>query len=189
MRRRRDLPAGRPPPTPAHLSVNISARQLQRAEIVDEVRDALQSSGLQPGCLVLEVTESLMIDDIELAIERLGALRALGVRIAVDDFGTGYSSLNYIRQLPIDFLKIDKRFIDSVDANDKQGKLTAAIIGLARVLGLGCVAEGVERPAQHERLKELGCDYAQGFLLARPMTAAELRRLLGAASPQLADAA
>ena len=161
------------------VSVNISARQLQRVEIVEEVRDALRSSGLDPGCLVLEITESLMIDDVELAIERLGALRALGVRVAVDDFGTGYSSLNYIRRLPIDFLKIDKQFIDSVDADDKDGKLTAAIIGLARVLDLGCVAEGVERPAQHQRLKELGCDYAQGFLLARPMSADALRELLG----------
>ena len=87
---------------------------MQRAEIVDEVRNALHSSGLDPGCLMLEITESLMIADVELAIERLGALRELGVRIAVDDFGTGYSSLNYIRQLPIDVLKIDKRFIDSV---------------------------------------------------------------------------
>jgi diguanylate cyclase (GGDEF)-like protein len=167
------------------LSVNLSARQLQRVEIVEEVRDALRSSGLDPGCLVLEITESVMIDDVELAIERLSALRALGVRIAVDDFGTGYSSLNYIRRLPIDFLKIDKQFIDSVDADDMDGKLAAAIIGLARVLELGCVAEGVERPEQHARLKELGCDYAQGFLLARPMTRDALRVLLEAAAPAL----
>jgi EAL domain-containing protein (putative c-di-GMP-specific phosphodiesterase class I) len=166
--------------SPHTVSVNVSARQLHRVEIVEEVRDALRSSGLDPSCLVLEITESLLIDDIDLAIARLGALRELGVRIAVDDFGTGYSSLSYIRRLPIDFLKIDKAFIDSVDADDADGKLTVAIIGLARVLDLGCVAEGVERPAQYERLKELGCDYAQGFLLARPMTAAALRERLGA---------
>ena len=148
----------------------------------------MRSSGLDPGCLVLEITESLLIDDVELAIERLTALRELGVRVAVDDFGTGYSSLNYIRRLPIDFLKIDKQFIDSVDADNKDGKLTAAIIGLAGVLELRCVAEGVERPAQRERLKELGCDYAQGFLLARPMTADALRVLLGAAAPALVAA-
>jgi len=166
------------------VSVNISARQLQRVEIVDEVRDALRSSGLHPDRLVVEITESLLIDDIELAITRLEALRALGVRVAVDDFGKGYSSLNYISRLPIDFLKIDKQFIDSVDADDKQGKLTAAIVGLARVLGLGCVAEGVERRAQQERLKELGCDYAQGFLLARPMSLQALREILGAPVPE-----
>jgi diguanylate cyclase (GGDEF)-like protein/PAS domain S-box-containing protein len=161
------------------VSVNISARQLQRVEIVGEVRDALHSSGLDPSLLLLEITESVMIDDVDLAIERLDGLRELGVRVAVDDFGTGHSSLSYIRRLPIDILKIDKRFINSVDADDKDGKLTAAIIGLARLLDLVCVAEGVERPAQHERLKELGCDYAQGFLLARPMTAAALNDLLG----------
>jgi diguanylate cyclase (GGDEF)-like protein/PAS domain S-box-containing protein len=152
------------------LSVNISARQLQRVEIVDEVRSALRSSGLDPHCLMLEITESLMISDVALAIERLSALRELGVRVAIDDFGTGYSSLNYILQLPIDVLKIDKRFIDSVDGDDKESRLTAAIISLARALDLRCIAEGVERTAQHERLQELGCDYAQGFLLARPMT-------------------
>ena len=170
------------------VSVNISARQLHRVELVEEVRDALRSSGLDPGCLVLEITESLLIDDVELAIERLTALRELGVRLAVVDFGTGYSSLNYIRRLPIDILKIDKQFIDSVDADDKDGKLTAAIIGLARVLDLRCVAEGVETPGQHRRLKELRCDYAQGFLLARPMSSDALRALLGATLPSLVGA-
>jgi diguanylate cyclase (GGDEF)-like protein/PAS domain S-box-containing protein len=175
-----------PPARERFVSVNISALQLQRVEIVEEVRDALRSSGLRPGCLVLEITESVMIDDVELAIERLSALRELGVQLAVDDFGTGYSSLNYIRRLPIDILKIDKRFIDRVDARDKDGQLTAAIIGLARVLDLRCVAEGVERPAQYDRLKELMCDYAQGFLLARPMSPDALHALLAASVPELA---
>jgi EAL domain-containing protein (putative c-di-GMP-specific phosphodiesterase class I) len=126
-----------------------------------------------------------MIDDLDLAIERLVALRDLGIQVAVDDFGTGYSSLNYIRRLPIDILKIDKHFIDNVDGSDNESRLTAAIIGLARVLDLYCVAEGVERPEQHERLKELGCDYAQGFLLARPMSPDALRELLGVTVPEL----
>ena len=170
------------------VAVNISARQLQRMEIVEEVRGALRSSGLDPSRLLLEITESVMIDDVELAIERLSALRELGVRIAVDDFGTGQSSLSYIRRLPIDMLKIDKRFIDSVDAQDADGKLAAAIIGIARVLDLSCVAEGVERPPQRERLKELGCDLAQGFLLARPMTPSALSELLKTTSPELIEA-
>jgi diguanylate cyclase (GGDEF)-like protein/PAS domain S-box-containing protein len=169
------------------VSVNISAQQLQRAEIVDEVRSALRSSGLDPRCLMLEITESLMISDVELAIRRLTALRKLGVRVAIDDFGTGYSSLSYILQLPIDVIKIDKRFIDSVDGDDKESRLTAVIIGLARVLDLRCVAEGVERPAQHDRLKELGCDYAQGYLLARPMNTAALQELVSANVPTLAE--
>jgi diguanylate cyclase (GGDEF)-like protein/PAS domain S-box-containing protein len=162
------------------ISVNLSARQLQRIEIVDEVRDALAASGLDPTCLVLEITESMMIDDVELAIERLDALRNLGVLLAVDDFGTGYSSLNYIRRLPIDILKIDKSFIDGVDGADSQGNLTSAIVDIARVLKLQCVAEGVERAEQYERLKELGCDKAQGFLLARPMSAESIRERLQA---------
>jgi len=167
------------------MAVNISAQQLARVEIVDEVRTALNSSGLDPCCLMLEITESLLISDVELAIERLGALRELGVQVAIDDFGTGYSSLSYILQLPIDVLKIDKRFIDTVDGDEKERKLTAAIIGLARVLDLGCVAEGVERPAQQERLKELGCDHAQGYLLARPMTPDALHELLRANSTRM----
>jgi diguanylate cyclase (GGDEF)-like protein/PAS domain S-box-containing protein len=172
-------------PYPQHrvVSVNISARQLARVEIVDEVRSALRSSRLDPRCLMLEITETLMISDVELAIERLSALRELGVRIAIDDFGTGYSSLNYILRLPIDVLKIDKRFIDNVDGDDDESRLTAAIIGLARVLDLRCIAEGVERPTQNERLRELGCDYAQGFLLAGPMSSDALRELLRARLP------
>ena len=162
------------------LSVNISAQQLARPEIVDEVRSALSSSGLDPHCLMLEITESVLISDVQLAIKRLTALRKLGVRIALDDFGTGYSSLSYILQLPIDILKIDKRFIDGVDGDGTEGRLTAAIIGLARTLDLRCVAEGIERPAQQERLKELGCDYAQGVLLAGPMSSDALQHLLAA---------
>jgi diguanylate cyclase (GGDEF)-like protein/PAS domain S-box-containing protein len=168
------------------MSINVSAQQLARTELVGEVRGALRSSGLDPHCLMLEITESVLISDVELAIERLSALRKLGVRIALDDFGTGYSSLSYILQLPIDILKVDKRFIDSVDCDDRESRLTAAIIGLARTLDLRCVAEGIERPTQHERLKELGCDYAQGVLLAPPMSSDALHDLLTAtAVPRL----
>jgi diguanylate cyclase (GGDEF)-like protein/PAS domain S-box-containing protein len=167
-----------PDAAPRTMWVNISAQQLARVEIVDEVRDALRTSGLDPSCLMLEITESMLISDVELAIERLRALRALGIQVAIDDFGTGYSSLSYILELPIDVLKIDKKFIDSVDGGDRASRLAVAIIDLARVLDLGCVAEGVQRPAQHERLKELGCNYAQGFLLARPMSRDALRGLL-----------
>jgi diguanylate cyclase (GGDEF)-like protein/PAS domain S-box-containing protein len=167
------------------VSVNVSARQLQRPEIVEEVAQALAESGLEPARLLLEITESLMIDDVDLAIARLGALRGLGVLIAVDDFGTGYSSLSYIRRLPINVLKIDKSFIDDIDSDGEQGKLTATIVDLAGALALRCVAEGIERPAQLERLRELGCDYAQGFLLARPMDAAALLELLKTSRPEL----
>jgi EAL domain-containing protein (putative c-di-GMP-specific phosphodiesterase class I) len=106
---------------------------------------------------------------------------------SIDDFGTGYSSLNYILRLPIDALKVDKRFIDSVDGDDKESRLTAAMIGLTHVLDLRCIAEGVERPEQQQRLKELGCDYAQGFLLARPMSSDALRELLLATRPTMIE--
>ena len=170
-----------PAAAPCSISVNVSARQLSRPEVLDDVRSALTASCLKPHDLILEITESLLIDDITLAIERLTALRTLGVRIALDDFGTGYSSLSYIRKLPIDQLKIDKRFIDTVDRDARDGKLTAAIIEMARVLDLATVAEGIERPQQHDRLKRLGCTYAQGFLLARPMSIGKLRQLVSAA--------
>ncbi len=174
-----------PTQPPRMLSVNLSPRQLQRPEIVDEVQRALTTSGLEPDRLLLEITESLMIDHVELAIERLNALRDLGVLIAVDDFGTGYSSLSYIRRLPIHVLKIDKSFIDDIDSNDEQRKLTAAIIDLSLALSLRCVAEGIERTEQLERLKDLGCGYAQGFLLGRPLDAAALLEQLSPNPPQL----
>jgi diguanylate cyclase (GGDEF)-like protein/PAS domain S-box-containing protein len=164
------------------VAVNVSARQLQRPEIVAEVEVALSSSGLRPESLILEITESLMIDDIALTIERLTALRRLGLRIALDDFGTGYSSLNYIRRLPIDILKIDKRFIDNVDSGDDVD-LTATILDMARVLNLRTVAEGIERPEQRERLLRLGCDFGQGFLLAKPMSLDELHELVRSGGP------
>jgi diguanylate cyclase (GGDEF)-like protein/PAS domain S-box-containing protein len=173
---------------PRTVSVNVSAVQMQRVEIVDEVRDALRSSGLPPSRLVLEITESLMIDNVDLAIERLGALRRLGVRIALDDFGTGYSSLDYIRRLPISVLKIDKHFVDSVDGDDKDSEITAAIIELARLIDVDCVAEGVERPEQRERLQQLGCGYGQGFLMARPMSPAALQELFQRPVPTLIGA-
>jgi diguanylate cyclase (GGDEF)-like protein/PAS domain S-box-containing protein len=150
------------------MSVNLSARQLQSPEIVATVRDALRESGLNPSSLTLEVTESAMMRNIELSILRLQELRALNVRIAIDDFGAGYSSLGYIRQFPVDILKVDKTFIDRIDEGDEEMALAAAIIEMAKVLNLSPVAEGVERIEQFERLVELGCDFAQGYYFAKP---------------------
>ena len=164
------------------ISVNLSPGQLYRPELVEDVRAALAKSGLEASDLILEITESVLIDNITPAIERLTALRALGVRIALDDFGSGYSSLSYIRRLPIDQLKIDKRFIDTIDHDDRDSKLTATIIDMARVLNLDTVAEGIERPRQHQQLKQLGCTYAQGFLLARPMSIDQVLQLIDATS-------
>jgi diguanylate cyclase (GGDEF)-like protein/PAS domain S-box-containing protein len=172
------LQSAYPTDQPFHMAVNISARQLQRSEIVQEVAEVLHKTGLDPGTLVIEITESVMMADMELSIRRLSELKELGVRLAVDDFGTGYSSLNYIRRFPVDILKVDKSFIDGVAEAGEASALTAAVIELAAILKLTPVAEGIERSEQLDRLLELECDLGQGFLFARPLDADSLRGLL-----------
>jgi diguanylate cyclase (GGDEF)-like protein len=154
---------------PLHMSVNISARQLQRPEIVDDVAVTLMETGLDPSSLVLEITESVMMQDMDLSIQRLAELKELGIKLAVDDFGTGYSSLNYIRRFPVDILKVDKSFVDGVSEGGEESALTAAIIELAAILKLRPVAEGIERADQLEKLLALNCDLGQGFYFARPL--------------------
>ncbi|MDH5224789.1 MAG: EAL domain-containing protein [Actinomycetota bacterium] len=170
---------GRFPNDPAlHMAVNLSARQIARPELVDEVRDILIDTGLPPESLILEITESVMMQDMDLSIERLGALKQLGVQLAVDDFGTGYSSLNYIRRFPVDILKVDKSFVDGVSEGGEASALTAAVIELAGILNLTPVAEGIERADQLQRLLELHCDVGQGFFFAKPLPSDELAALL-----------
>jgi EAL domain-containing protein (putative c-di-GMP-specific phosphodiesterase class I) len=167
-----------PSAPPFHMAVNLSARQLARPEIVDEVRDILAETGLAAPALILEITESMVMQDMELAIERLNQLKEIGVLLAIDDFGTGYSSLNYVRRFPVDILKVDKSFIDEVAEGGESSALTAAVIELAGILNLKPVAEGIERPDQLQRLLELECDLGQGYLFARPLEPAALRALL-----------
>jgi diguanylate cyclase (GGDEF)-like protein len=157
---------------PLSMAVNVSARQLQRPEFIDEVRLALHDTGIVPASLTLELTESVMMQDMELSLLRLKALRAMGVKLAIDDFGTGYSSLNYIRQLPVDVLKIDRSFL--ADPNPEVADLTEAIVGLARIFKLEVVAEGIEHPAQLERLRVSNCDFGQGFHFAQPLHGEEI---------------
>jgi diguanylate cyclase (GGDEF)-like protein/PAS domain S-box-containing protein len=154
---------------PLHVAVNLSARQLQRPEIVSDVAHALVRSGLAPESLVLEITESIMMQDVDLSLQRLRELKELGVKLAVDDFGTGYSSLNYIQQFPVDILKVDKSFIDAFNTDERKSALTATIIKLAEDLELRPVAEGIERADQLEQLLRLRCDLGQGYYFARPM--------------------
>jgi EAL domain-containing protein (putative c-di-GMP-specific phosphodiesterase class I) len=160
------------------MAVNLSARQLQRPEIVPELAAALEETGFPPESLILEITESVMMADTPLSIERLSALKELGVKLAIDDFGTGYSSLNYVRRFPVDILKVDKSFIDGVSDGGESSALTAAVIELAGILKLKPVAEGIERADQLERLLELNCDLGQGFYFARPLPSHELVALL-----------
>ena len=161
-----------------HMAVNLSARQLQRPEIVAEVAEALVESRFPPSDLVLEITESVMMQDIDLSIQRLTELKELGVRLAVDDFGTGYSSLNYIQQFPVDILKVDKSFVDAFDNNPRKSAVAATIIKLAEDLELRPVAEGIERADQLERLLQLHCDLGQGFYFAKPLPMQGIDELL-----------
>jgi EAL domain-containing protein (putative c-di-GMP-specific phosphodiesterase class I) len=166
-----------PSTLPFRVGVNLSVRQLQHPDIVGEVRRALEESGLDPSTLVLEVTESVMMADAELAATRLHELRALGAHIALDDFGTGYSSLSYLGSFPIDVLKMDRSFLSSDTPVDANG-LAAAIVALGATLGLDVVAEGIERPDQLEALRALGCKTGQGYLIGRPMDAEATTRWL-----------
>lgn len=160
------------------LAVNLSAVQLASEDLVDTVRDALADSGLDPSRLILEITETVLMDDVEAAGPRLAALRALGVRIALDDFGTGWSSLGYLRSIPVDIVKIDRTFVQEVHLGPRQSALAAAVMTLARSLELEVVAEGIELPAQATRLRELGCRLAQGFLYSPAVPAHVLSAFL-----------
>jgi EAL domain-containing protein (putative c-di-GMP-specific phosphodiesterase class I) len=151
------------------MTVNVSARQLYDPAFVGDVRAALADSGVGPGRVVLELTESVMLDRPELALERFTALKQLGVTLAIDDFGTGYSALSYLQRFPIDVLKIDKSFVDGLAQGGRHGSLARTIVALGRALSLRTVAEGVEEPAQRAALREVGCALGQGFLFARPL--------------------
>jgi diguanylate cyclase (GGDEF)-like protein len=151
------------------MAVNVSARQLERDEFVEEVRDALADSDLPAEALTLEITETVLMRDATAAAGRLRALKALGVRIAIDDFGTGYSSLAYLRQFPVDALKIDRSFMSGIASSREAGALMHTLIQLGKALGLETLGEGIEEHAQLEQLKHEDCDSGQGFLFARPL--------------------
>jgi diguanylate cyclase (GGDEF)-like protein/PAS domain S-box-containing protein len=157
-----------------YVSVNLSAHQLQEPDLVDDVSRALADSGLPPEALVLEVTESALIENLDVTLPRLQALSGLGVRLAVDDFGTGYSSLSYLADLPIDLVKIDKSFISRITPGAEGWAMVRGVIDLSRALGLVCTAEGVESEYQRSVLDELGCDNVQGYLFASPASAAHV---------------
>jgi diguanylate cyclase (GGDEF)-like protein len=160
------------------ISINVSARQLERTAFVDEVRAALHDSGLEPGTLTLEITETTLMRQPDVTAHLLRELKDLGVRIAVDDFGTGYSSLAYLRQFPVDSLKIDRTFITGFTDSGEAHALTHTLIQLGKALGLETLAEGVEQKSQARQLQIEGCDLAQGFLYARPLTPDAVERFL-----------
>ena len=154
--------------------VNVSARQLAQPHFVEEVEAAIRKHGVSPHLLTLEITESVLMDDVALARERLLALRGLGARIGIDDFGNGWSSLRYQADFPLDVVKVDRAFVTTLETDANDRILATAIINLCHELGLITVAEGIETPVQAELLQALGCDRVQGFLYARPLTLAAL---------------
>jgi diguanylate cyclase (GGDEF)-like protein len=167
-------PAGSDGSLPLGVTVNISGRQLAEASFVDDVHAALDRSGLSPQCLVLEITESVVMQHTDATLDKLHALKALGVRLAVDDFGTGYSSLSYLQRFPLDILKIDKAFVGPVAMGAGDPVLARAIIALGQTLRLETVAEGIEHAAQCDELLALGCKYGQGYHFGRPVPMEEL---------------
>ena len=158
--------------------VNISGRQLMNPGFVGAVTRIIGETRIDPNDLVLEITESTLMDDIELVVRRLGELKSLGVRIAIDDFGTGFSSLSYLQRFPVDILKIAKPFVDEVVDDPRLARLVQATVKLAGSLDLETVAEGIEHVEQGECLREMGCRFGQGYLYARPMAAGQLPGLL-----------
>jgi EAL domain-containing protein (putative c-di-GMP-specific phosphodiesterase class I) len=160
------------------ISVNLSALQLEHPDLLARVSGALEHSGLAGSCLVVEITESIMIYDPLLTKQRLESLKSLGIRIAMDDFGTGYSSLSYLHHLPIDVLKIDKSFVNTVAGpSPDEAPLVVAIIALAGSMRMQTVAEGIEDAIQRAWLEAQGCRFGQGYLFSRPLTSEAATRL------------
>jgi len=173
---------------PLTISVNVSGRALDDDRIVDDVRQALERSGIEPAKLTLEITETALMRDAEAAAARLRELKQLGVRIAIDDFGSGYSSLAYLREFAVDEIKIDRSFIAAVATSQQARALVHTLIQLAETLGLETVGEGVENEPQLRALQREHCDRGQGFFFARPLAAGAVEEFMTDATPAPAPA-
>jgi EAL domain-containing protein (putative c-di-GMP-specific phosphodiesterase class I) len=175
----------RPDAPPLELAVNVSARELAQRDYAAYVARVLQETGLDPGTLVLEITETVLMGNIDRSVAALHRLRDLGVRIAVDDFGTGYASLGYLRRLPIDILKVEKSFIQGLGDDGDDRVFAQAIVSLGKSLGLVVVAEGVETEAHLREIAAIGCDVAQGYYFSRPIDGETILSVF--AAPHWAD--
>jgi EAL domain-containing protein (putative c-di-GMP-specific phosphodiesterase class I) len=160
------------------MSVNLSGYDLRQPTLVETVQQILMQVQLPAYVLTLEITESMLIEDIETAIERLLQLQKLGVRISIDDFGTGYSSLSYLYNLPANYLKVDKSFVSHMQLGNTNYKIVEAVVTLSDQLGLSAIAEGIETPQQLNWLEALGCEFGQGYLLSRPLSTEAATALL-----------
>jgi EAL domain-containing protein (putative c-di-GMP-specific phosphodiesterase class I) len=163
------------------MNVNISARQLEKKDLVEQIAQVLNETELNPNCLKLEITESVIMSNAEEAIDTVRRLRQMGVRVSIDDFGTGYSSLSYLHRFPIDTLKVDRSFVNRIGNEDEHAEIIQTIIKLASNLGMDVVAEGVENAEQLNFLRQINCNYGQGYYYSRPVessAAAEMIREL-----------
>jgi len=158
------------------LSSNLSARSLADPRVKERIKVILETTGIQPTNVYLEITETTLVEDIESTVSTINALRALNVRLAIDDFGTGYSSLLYLKRFPVGVLKIDRSFVNGLGMNPEDEVIATTIVSLARALELEVVAEGVENQMQLERIRELGGDYGQGYLFGRPLSIGDTER-------------
>jgi EAL domain-containing protein (putative c-di-GMP-specific phosphodiesterase class I) len=159
------------------IAVNLSAVQFARSQVLETVRLALADSGLPPACLELEITESILIHDVDQTLAAVRALKALGVRLSLDDFGTGYSSLSYLTRFAVDKLKIDQSFVREMTTSKEAAKIVKTIIALGRSLGMETIAEGIETDEQSRILRGYGCNQAQGYHYSRPIPAGDFARL------------
>ncbi|MGQ0803617.1 MAG: putative bifunctional diguanylate cyclase/phosphodiesterase [Actinomycetota bacterium] len=187
-RQARSWHEGRPGEQPLSLTVNLSARQVQDPDVVADVEAILSSTGIDPQHVVLELTESVLMEDTEQTIVRLTELKELGVRLAIDDFGTGYSSLSYLHRFPIDVLKIDQSFVRNIPSGAEEMALMRTIVKLGETFALATVAEGIERLEQLDELREMGCQFGQGFYFSKAVPAASLDAMLGEPAPAPAQA-
>jgi EAL domain-containing protein (putative c-di-GMP-specific phosphodiesterase class I) len=169
---------------PLFMSINMSAHQLYADGEVQQLLDIVESTGVSPKRLKLEITESVLMDDPSLAERAIATLRDAGIRIAIDDFGTGYSSLSYLHRFPLDTLKIDRSFVAPLPGDGSGLRIVSAILSLARELGLATVAEGVEEVEQLTCLAKLNCDYAQGYLISRPLPETEINEWITPPAPR-----
>jgi EAL domain-containing protein (putative c-di-GMP-specific phosphodiesterase class I) len=160
------------------LAVNVSAHQLHQADFVEQVLGVLSETGANPQRLKLELTESLLVDNVEAIIEKMSALKAKGVGFSLDDFGTGYSSLSYLKRLPLDQLKIDQSFVRDVLIDPNDAAIAKTVVALAQSLGLGVIAEGVETKAQRDFLADAGCHAYQGYFFSRPLPLADFEKFV-----------
>lgn len=162
------------------LCVNVSVRHLMKNNFLDELKEIIKASGIKPENLEIEITESIMIDSAEKALQCIKQVKEMGVKVAIDDFGTGYSSLSYLNKFPADMLKIDKSFIDVMNTSESSKQYVATIISIGHILNLKVISEGVETADQLETLQKIGCDYIQGFIWGRPLPPDEAEKLIRA---------